>query len=201
MRWPFPCDQVRPQTTLVPRPDFKTMRKHAALTIQRFKIDTDQPMLKKLAGMLLLINPCLSSAMPPSLDSPPYVPPPTFIDDPDRDDPGSANHLLQGIWETSSDTDHFAFEIKLLKFRVLGSNCDWIHWEWVTATEELLDGEIVLTRLTIRAVAESGENPCLRVPMPIYIDFGAPLKYDVAKVKLGAGWSDERDVLMTRHAP
>jgi hypothetical protein len=88
MRWPFPCDQVRPQTTLVPRPDFKTMRKHAAL-----------------AGMLLLINPCLSIAMPPSPDLPPYVPPPTFIDDPDRDDPGSANHLLQGIWETSSDTD------------------------------------------------------------------------------------------------
>lgn len=79
MRSPFPCDQVRPQTTLVPRPDFKTMRKHASLTICRFKIDTDQPMLKKLAAMLLLINPCLSSAMPPSPDSPPYVPPPTFI--------------------------------------------------------------------------------------------------------------------------
>ena len=51
--------------------------------------------------------------MPPSPDSPPYVPPPTFIDDPDRDDPGSANHLLQGIWETSSGTDHFAFEIEI----------------------------------------------------------------------------------------
>lgn len=156
-------------------------------------------MVKTITATLLLISPCVSGASPPPPDSPLYVPPPTFIDDPDRDDPGSANHLLQGIWETSSGTDHFAFEIKLLKFRVLGSNCDWIHWEWVTATDELLDGKLVLTRLTIRVVAESGETPCLRVPMPINIDFGSPPKYDVAQVKLGAGWSDER--VMTRHAP
>jgi hypothetical protein len=156
--------------------------------------------VKTITATLLLFSPCLSSAVPPPPDSPLYVPPPPFVD-PNTDDPSSANHLLQGIWESSSGTDHFAFEIELLKFRVLGSNCGWLHWEWLNATDELIDGKQVLTKLTIRVIAEPGENACLEVPMPVYIDFGSPPKYDEAKVALGVGWDNERDLLMTRYAP
>jgi hypothetical protein len=156
-------------------------------------------MIKTIISTLLLISPCVSSASPPPPDSPPYVPPPPFID-PDTDDPNSANHLLQGIWESSPGTDHFAFEIKLLKFRVLGSNCDWLRWEGLNAANELIGGKLVLTKLTIRVVAESSNTACLEVPMPIYIDFGSPPKYDVAKVAFGAESSNERDLLMHRHA-
>jgi hypothetical protein len=83
---------------------------------------------------------------------------------------------------------------------VLGSNCDWLRWEWLNAANELIGGKLVLTKLTIRVVAKSGDSACLEVPMPIYIDFGSPPRYDVAKVTFGAGSSNERDLLMHRHA-
>jgi hypothetical protein len=156
-------------------------------------------MFKRLTATLLLIGPNLSSASPPSPDSPLYVPPPPFVD-PDTDDPRSANHLLQGIWDSSSSTDHFAFEIKLQRFRVLRSDCEWLHWEWVNATNELIDGKLVLTKGTIRVVAEPGGTTCLEVPILINIDFNSPPKYDVAKVAMGARSSRERDLVMTRHA-
>ena len=81
-------------------------------------------------------------------------------------------------------------------------NCDWLHWQWLNPANELIDGKLVLTNLTIQVVAESacGETICLDVPMPIYIDFGSPLKYDVARVALGAGSSNERDLMMNRPA-
>ena len=156
-------------------------------------------MLKVLITAFLLTGSSLSSAHPPSPDSPLYVPPPPFID-PETDDARSANHLLQGIWDMSSGTDHFGFEIKLQKFRLLSSDCDWLHWEWVTATDELIDGKLVLTNGTIRVVAESGGTTCLEVPILIHMDFGSPPKYDAAKVELGAGSSSERDLLMNRRA-
>jgi len=156
-------------------------------------------MLKITTSTLLLIVPCLSSATPPPPNSSLYVPPPPFVD-PNTDDPGSANHLLQGFWDTSN-IDHFAFEIKLMRFRVIRANCDWLHWEWLDSTDELIDGKLVLTRLTIRVVAEPGETACLKVPMSIHIDFGSPPKYDVAKVSLGVGWTHDRDLQMTRHIP
>src|ERR1700722_16370082 len=156
-------------------------------------------MVKAITTMLLLLGPRLSGAVPPPSNSSLYVPPPPFID-PNTDDPDSANHLLQGIWNTSNIV-HFAFEIKLLKFRVLRANCDWLRWEWLDAKDELIDGKLVLTKLTIRVVAESGETACLKVPMSIHIDFGSAPKYDVANVSLGVGWSQERDLQMTRHSP
>jgi hypothetical protein len=155
-------------------------------------------MFKRLTATLLLIGPNLSSASPPSPDSPLYVPPPPFVD-PDTDDPRSANHLLQGIWDTSSSTDHFAFEIKLLKFRVMRSHCDWLHWEWVSGTDELINGKLVLTKGTIRVVGEPGATTCLGVPILINIDFSSPPKYDVAKVALDAGSSGEQILIMKRH--
>ncbi len=148
--------------------------------------------LEVAVGAFLLIAQCLASP-PPGI----YVPPPQFIE-PGTDNPRDAARLIEGTWTTNSDSAPFSFEISRNKFRVLRSNCEWLDWEWLNSTDELIDGNLVLSKFTIRVLGKSFETACLDVPLAIYIVFVSPPNRDKAEVALNAGSQDEQVLVMSR---
>jgi hypothetical protein len=151
------------------------------------------PMKTIAVGALLLVSQCLASP-PPGV----YVPPPEFVE-PGTDDPRDAARLIEGTWTTKSDGVPFSFEIARNKFRVLRSNCEWLEWEWLNSTYEPIDGNLVLSKFTIRVVGKSFTTACLDVPLAIYIVFVSPPNRDVAEVAVNAGTQDEQVLVMARH--
>jgi len=148
--------------------------------------------LEIAVGAFLLIAQCLASP-PPGI----YVPPPEFIE-PGTDNPRDAARLIEGTWTTNSDSVPFSFEISRNKFRVLRSNCEWLEWEWLNSTDDLIDGNLVLSKFTIRVVGKSFKTACLDVPLAIYIVFVSPPNRDKAEVALNAGTQDEQVLVMSR---
>lgn len=148
--------------------------------------------LEIAVGAFLLIAQCLASP-PPGI----YVPPPEFIE-PGTDNPRDAARLIEGTWTTNSDSVPFSFEISRNKFRVLRSNCEWLEWEWLNSTDDLIDGNLVLSKFTIRVVGKSFKTACLDVPLALYIVFVSPPNRDKAEVALNAGTQDEQVLVMSR---
>lgn len=85
-----------------------------------------------------------------------------------------------------------------MSFRVLRSNCEWLDWEWLSSADELIDGNLVLSKFTIRVVGKSFKTACLDVPLAIYIVFVSPPNRDVAEVALNVGTQDEQVLVMSR---
>jgi len=59
----------------------------------------------------------------------------------------------------------------------LRPNCEWLEWEWLNSTYEPTDGNLVLSKFTIRVVGKSFKTACLDVPLAIYIVFAARATY------------------------
>jgi len=83
------------------------------------------------------------------------------------------------------------------------SICLWVDDK--SAAEKLIavlpkrDGNLVLSKFTIRVVGKSFKTACLDVPLAIYIVFVSPPNRDVAEVAVNAGTQDEQVLVMARH--